>query len=117
VAELVTIAGTSAIRSIVSRQPRILPNPSAGIKKSAKPRPANDCVHLPGRQVRVEAASRRATAERPRRAAHPTDTGATGWQYSTPYDPEPEFPFQRTRNETFESRDYLPPAGIVRSHI
>jgi hypothetical protein len=40
--------------------------------------------------------------------------GATGWQYTTPYDPDPEVALQRLREETFATGDYLPPGGIFR---
>jgi hypothetical protein len=40
--------------------------------------------------------------------------GATGWHYTTQYDPDPEHALQRLREETFEAGDYLPPGGIMR---
>lgn len=40
--------------------------------------------------------------------------GASGWNYNTPYDPDPEVALQRLREETFAARDYLPPGGILR---
>jgi hypothetical protein len=40
--------------------------------------------------------------------------GATGWQYVTPYDPDPEAALQRLREEKFAAGDYLAPGGIAR---
>jgi hypothetical protein len=40
--------------------------------------------------------------------------GATGWKYTTPFDPDPEVALQRLREETFAAGDYLPPGGIFR---
>jgi hypothetical protein len=40
--------------------------------------------------------------------------GATGWNYTTPYDPDPEAALQRLREDTFAAGDYLPLGGILR---
>lgn len=40
--------------------------------------------------------------------------GATGWQYTTPYNPDPEAALQRLRDEIFAKGEYLPPGGILR---
>jgi hypothetical protein len=40
--------------------------------------------------------------------------GASGWHYTTPYDPDPEAALQRLRAEVFESGDYLLPGEVLR---
>ena len=40
--------------------------------------------------------------------------GASGWNYTTPYDPDPEVALERLREEIFAAGDYLPPGGIMR---
>jgi len=40
--------------------------------------------------------------------------GATGWQYTTPYDSDPEAALQQLREEVFAKGDYLPLGGILR---
>jgi hypothetical protein len=40
--------------------------------------------------------------------------GATGWNYTTAYDPDPDVALERLRQEIFASGDYLQPGGIMR---
>ena len=40
--------------------------------------------------------------------------GASGWRYTTPYDPDPEVALDRLRERSFAAGDYLPPGGIMR---
>ena len=40
--------------------------------------------------------------------------GASGWNYTTPYDPDPEVALERLREEIFAAGDYLPPGGIMK---
>lgn len=40
--------------------------------------------------------------------------GASGWRYTTAYDPDPEVALHRLREDTFASGDYLPLGGIMR---
>lgn len=39
--------------------------------------------------------------------------GATGWRYTTAYDPDPKVALRRLRQEAFETGDYLAPGGIL----
>ncbi len=40
--------------------------------------------------------------------------GATGWTYTTPYDPDRELALQKLREQIFETCDYLKPGEILR---
>jgi len=40
--------------------------------------------------------------------------GASGWNYTTQYDPDPEVALHRLRERVFAAGDYLPPGGIMR---
>jgi hypothetical protein len=42
------------------------------------------------------------------------DMGATGWEYTTPYDPDPDIALQDLRDRVFETGDYLRPGEILR---